>query len=98
MWDEEAYKSRVNIIFEAIDEVMSKYRDVNVEEVDVDDLTITISYKGIRATIYPYEEIIDIELEDSANDEDVEYVEKVAIELLNNILNTLVLLKMLDLN
>jgi hypothetical protein len=98
MWDEIAYKSKVNMIFEAIDEVMSKYRDVNVEEVDVDDLTITISYKGIKATIHPYEETIDIELEDSVNDEDVEYVEKVAIELLNNMLNTLVLLKMLDLN
>jgi len=98
MWDEEAYKSKLNMIFEAIDEVMSKYRDIDVEEVDVDDLTITISYKGIKATIYPYEETIDIELEDSVNDDDVEYVEKVAIELLNNILNTLILLKMLDLN
>jgi carbon monoxide dehydrogenase subunit G len=98
MWDEEAYKSKVNIIFEVIEEVMSKYRDVDVEEVDVDDLTITIRYKGIRATIHPYEKTIDIELEDSVNDDDVEYVEKVSIELLNNILNTLVILKILDLN
>jgi hypothetical protein len=80
------------IIHDIVNRVVSKYKDVSVDSVNKSDLSVVISYKNVKASIYPYEETAEIDISNYPDAKDVEYIETVADELLSNIRNTLDLL------